>query len=262
MSLPENPHFAITGASSGLGEALAEHIATYRHPLTLIGRDAARLEAISLKCTALGSPVESILCDVRNAAELGSALKAIDAKLPIDVVIANAGLGGAEVMTQAGGEPLELATEVIDVNVMGVINTVFALQQRFVSRKRGQFVLISSMAAYEGLAEAPAYAGSKAFVRVYGHGLRRHLAQHGIGVNIVVPGFVATPMSRSLNFKLPFLVDAPPAARAILAGIKAGNPEIRFPWQLSLGARLSALLPVPVVDWILKHERRKRRFHP
>jgi short-subunit dehydrogenase len=260
VPLPENPHFAITGASSGLGAALALQIAARRHPLTLAGRDPARLEAIGLQCRSLGSPVEYIRCDVRDAAELSAALTERDTELPVDVVIANAGLGGAAVMTPAGGEPWELAKHVLDVNAMGVINTVTALQKRFIDRKRGRFVLVSSMAAYEGLAEAPAYAGSKAFVRAYGHGLRRHLAHHGIGVNVVVPGFVETPMSRSLNFKLPFLVDAQQAARVILAGIETDRPEIRFPWQLSLAARLSALLPVPVVDWILRHERTTRRL--
>ena len=259
MRLPENPHFAITGASSGLGAALAELIATHRYPLTLVGRDAVRLESIGLRCKALGSPVECVQCDVTNAVELGSALVAADAKLPVDVVIANAGLGGSAVMAPDSGETLSLAKDVLEVNAMGVINTVMALQPRFIARKSGRFVLVSSLAGCEGLAEAPTYAGSKAFVRVYGHGLRRHLSQHGIGVNVIVPGFVATPMSNSLNFQPPFLWDAQRAARVILAGINANKPEIRFPWQLSLGARLSAFLPISMVDWILSRERLHRR---
>lgn len=259
MQLPDDPHFAITGASSGLGAALAEEIAVRRYPLTLIGRDALRLEAVALKCKALGSKVECIQCDVINSVELSAALATIDDKLPVDVVIANAGLGGSAVMSSAEGENLAVVKNVLDINVMGVVNTVLALQDRFVARKRGQFALVSSMAAYEGLAEAPAYAGSKAFVRVYGHGLRRQLAQHGIGVSVIVPGFVATPMSSSLDFRPPFLWDAKRAARFILAGMNANKPEIRFPWQLSLGVRLSALLPVSLVDWILNQERVQRQ---
>ena len=259
MQLPENPHFAITGASSGLGAALAEEIAARGHPLTLIGRDALRLETVSLKCKLLGSKVECILCDVRNAAELGAALAAVDDKLPVDVVIANAGLGGSAVISAAEGEHLALVKDVLDINVMGVVNTVLALQHRFIARKRGRFALVSSMAAYEGLADAPTYAGSKAFVRIYGHGLRRQLARHRIGVNVIAPGFVATPMSSSLDFRPPFLWDAKRAARFILAGINANKPEIRFPWQLSLGVRLSSLLPVSLVDWLLKQEQVQRQ---
>ena len=181
-----------------------------------------------------------------------AALLNADERLPVSMVIANSGIGGSEVIVRDGYEPADLARHVVDVNLVGVVNTIAPLQSACISRRRGTFVMVSSMAAFEGLAEAPAYAATKAAVRIYGHGLRRLLAPHGIKVSVVTPGFVATPMSASLPLSPPFVWTAERAARRIISGLDRGECEIAFPWQMKLGVALARMLPVALVDAALR----------
>ena len=255
MAPPRLTHFLITGASSGLGSALAICLAARHHPLTLMGRNGEVLRRVADVCRRLGAPVEVLCCDVRDEKSMEQGLLSADDRLIVDVVIANAGIGGAAVLASVQGEAADLAREVIDVNLGGTINTVTPLMDRFVARRSGRFVVVSSMAAFEGLADAPAYAASKAAVRIYGHGLRRLLAPHGVDVNVVTPGFVETPMSASLPFKNPFEWSAKRAAERIVAGIERNEAEIAFPWQLRLGIAVAGCLPVSIVDRVLLHAR-------
>lgn len=245
-------HVLITGASSGLGAELACGFARRGATLTLMGRDAVRLAAVSARCRALGGAPEAVVCDVRDAQAMAGALRGADERQALDVVIANAGIGGEQVMSRDDQEPLELAREVVSVNLLGVINTVAPMQEIFTRRRRGSLVLVSSMAAFEGLAAAPSYAASKAAVRIYGHGLRRLLAPFGVLVTVVTPGFVATPMSASLPMSAPFLWSAERAARRILAGLDRGEYEIAFPWQMRVGIALARLLPTQLVDYAMR----------
>jgi short-subunit dehydrogenase len=242
----------ITGASSGLGAELARLYASRGVALTLMGRNPDRLRAAVDRCRAEGASATGLCCDVRDAAAMQAHLLEADARLPLSTVIANSGIGGIEVMARQGHEPAELARQVVDVNLLGVINTIAPLQQAFIARKRGTFAVVSSMAAFEGLAEAPAYAAAKAAVRIYGHGLRRLLAPHGIHVGVVTPGFVATPMSASLPLTPPFLWTAERAARRIVLGLDRKEAEIAFPFAMRAGVGLARMLPVRVVDLALR----------
>lgn len=257
MAPPRLTHYLITGASSGLGSALAIYLAARHHPLTLLGRNSEVLRSVADDCRGLGAPVEELCCDVRDVKSMDQGLLGADDRLCVDVVIANAGIGGSAVLASAQGEAASLAREVMDVNLGGTINTVTPLMDRFVARGTGRFVVVSSMAAFEGLAEAPAYAASKAAVRIYGHGLRRLLAPHGVAVTVVTPGFVETPMSASLPFKNPFEWSAKRAAERIVAGIERDEAEIAFPWQLRLGVAVAGYLPVSIVDKMLVHARNR-----
>ncbi len=167
-----------------------------------------------------------MLCDVVDADMMARHLESADDLAPVRVVIANAGVGGEAVLASATAEPGTLARHVVNVNTIGVINTVAPLIERFVARRSGHITVISSMAGFEGLAEAPAYAASKAAVRIYGHGLRR----------------------LSLPFPTPFAWPAERAAERIARGISRREAEIVFPWQLRTIAAAAALLPRPVVD--------------
>ena len=259
MSTPSSTHAAacpahvlITGASSGLGAELAFGFAARGHALTLMGRNADRLRAVAERCREVGAAATVVCCDVRDAVTMQEALCQADDRLPFSTVIANSGIGGSEVMIREGYEPPDLARRIVDVNLIGVINTIAPLQQAFIARRRGTFVMVSSMAAFEGLADAPTYAATKAAVRIYGHGLRRLLAPHGVRVSVVTPGFVSTPMSASLPLSPPFLWTAERAARRIFSGLDRNEPEIAFPWQMKVGLALARVLPVRVVDLALR----------
>lgn len=178
-------------------------------------------------------------------------LRAVDDIEPIDIVIANAGLGGGAVLAPSTAESAELARDIFDVNVLGIVNTVTPLIESMIARRRGHIVLVSSMAAYQGLPDSPAYSASKAAARVYGEGLGRLLRRHGIRVTVACPGFIDTPMSRSLPFAQPFRCSAEVAAQVILRAVDRNRREVAFPWQYLWLARLAAVLPPSLTDLIL-----------
>lgn len=245
-------HVVITGASSGLGAALARAYARDGAVLTLSGRHAARLEAVASECRDLGAEVATATCDVVDQDAMAGMLDAAERRQPVDIVIANAGIGGAAVLAPSIGEPGSLAREIVMVNTVGAINSVTPLLAAFVARQRGHVVLISSVAAFEGLAESPVYSASKAAVRTYGHGLRRRLHGSGVAVTVITAGFIATPMSASLPFSTPFIIDAEAAASLIQRAIERRARELVFPWQYRLTAALSTLLPASAVDALLR----------
>ena len=143
------------------------------------------------------------------------------------------------------------ARKIVEVNFLGVVNTVVPLLANLCARRRGHIVIVGSMAGLQGLAESPAYSASKAAVRIYGEGLRRLLAPQGVRVTVVVAGFIATPMSASLPFPRPFEWTAERAASRIVRGIGRNEAEIAFPWQLRLAGSTAMLMPLGLRDRLL-----------
>jgi len=245
-------HVLITGASSGLGAALARKYASEGATLTLAGRDAVRLGEVHAHCRRLGAPdVAIICCDVTDADEMAAKTVQRDAATPIDVVVANAGLGGKAVLASEAPETPMLARRIIDTNVLGVMNTVCPILPRLLARGRGTISLVSSIAGLHGLAESPAYSASKAAVRIYGHGLRRQLRGTGVTVTVITAGFVDTPMARSLPFHPPFMVPVDDAAERIRRHIAKGTREYIFPWPLRVAAATLNVMPLPLADRVL-----------
>ena len=236
-------HVLITGASSGIGAALARSYARAGVSLSLTARDWTRLEQVATQCGAAGAEVVFETADICDAAAVPAWIADCDTQRPVDMVIANAGLGGERVIATATGEPLSVAHEIIATNILGVANTIIPLLPRFVARGKGHVVIMSSLAAYLGLPQAPLYSASKAAIRIYGQGLRRLLEPKGIRVTVICPGFVDTPMSASVPGERPFLWTTERAARRIVAGLARGEREIAFPWALATLTRLANLLP-------------------
>jgi short-subunit dehydrogenase len=244
-----NPrHVLITGASSGIGAALARCYARGGTRLSLTARNMERLAEAAGQCRASGAETAWQAIDVSNGEALSAWIEDCDAHNPVDMVIANAGVGGERVIARDAGEPLSVAHDIIATNILGVTNTVAPLLPRFVARGKGHVVIMSSLAAYVALPQAPLYSASKAAVRVYGQGLRRLLAPNGIAVTVVCPGFVDTPMSASLPGKRPFLWSSERAARRIVAGLARRKHEISFPWPLAVLARVASFLPASLLD--------------
>lgn len=246
-------HVVITGASSGIGAALARYYAGSGRRISLIARNRQRLHLVANDCLSRGADAAAFDLDVTDATTLAQTLLNCDRLRPVDLLIANAGIGGQSALASATGEPGYVAEQIIATNTLGVINTVTPLLPSLVNCGCGQIVIVSSLAAKIELPSSPAYCASKAAVRAYGLALRRLLLPSGVGVCVVCPGFVATPMSDSLPFRPPFLWTADRAAAYIGSHIGRGRAEIVFPWQLAVAIRVSKLLPTRLVDRFLQY---------
>jgi short-subunit dehydrogenase len=238
----------ITGASSGIGEALALEFARAGVRLALGGRSTERLAKVAAACRARGAEVEATAVDVLDRSTVGEWITAADRHRPLDLVIANAGVSGG---TLKGAESEDQARRIFAINVDGVLNTVFPILPAMLARRRGQIGLMSSLAGYRGFPGAPAYGASKAAVRVWGEALRGDLRPAGIGVSVIMPGFIKSPMTDANNFPMPFLMPADSAARIIRRGLEADRARIAFPWQMAFLAWLVGALSPALVDPLL-----------
>jgi short-subunit dehydrogenase len=244
-TLPPPRSILITGATSGIGAALARLYAGPGVTLALSGRNAGRLEAMAGECRGRGATVKVATVDVTHRAAMAAFVDAADAASPLDLVIANAGISAGF------RDPADLDRHVRAIfatNVEGVFNTVHPALPGMIRRGQGQIAVMSSLAGFRGLAGAAAYAASKAAVRSYGEGLRGKLKSHGVRVSVICPGYVRTPMTDSNRYAMPFLMDAEKAARIIHRGLARDRGRIAFPWPMYLGAWLLAALPDRLVD--------------
>ncbi|CAB3789285.1 hypothetical protein LMG28614_02846 [Paraburkholderia ultramafica] len=243
-------HIVITGASAGLGRALAQTYAAPGVVLGLIGRDGERLEASAQACRAKGAKVETGLIDVRDAEAMQTWLHRFDDAHAIDLLIANAG-AASTLGSATDWEELERTAAIVDTNFYGAMHAALPVIARMRARKQGQIALISSLAALRGMAISPAYCASKSAIKAYGDSVRPILSRDGIRMSIVLPGFVKTSMSDVFPGDKPFLWSADKAAQHIQRKLKAGCAEIAFPGLLAFGMRLLPLLPAVLADAIL-----------
>jgi short-subunit dehydrogenase len=240
----------ITGASSGLGAALARSYAGPGSVLGLIGRNEERLGLTADACRALGAAVETAAIDVADGPAMEAWLTGFDSAHPIDLLVANAGISAGP-DPEAAGEPASLTLRQINVNLAGAVHTIAPLVPRLCARGRGRIVVIASVAAYRGLPNSPGYCASKAGVRAYAEALRPRLAGYGVGVTVVCPGFFSSPMTDRWDGPTPFLTSGEGAARRVKRGIDRGRSRIDFPWPLVFGMRFCDLAPAMIGDRIL-----------
>lgn len=240
----------ITGASSGIGEALALRYAGPDVTLGLVGRDVTRLEGVVIAARARGAKVEAMSMDVADRASMENWLLAFDNDFGgIDLLIANAGVGGGWGL-EPTAESLANARSMFATNIDGVLNTIDPVIPRMVARGKGQIAMMGSLAGFRGMPSAPAYAASKGFVKLYGEGLRGAFAPHGIQVSVICPGFVRSRITDQNNFKMPFFLEADEAADIIFKGLDKNKARIAFPWPMLFGVWFFAALPMCVSDWL------------
>jgi NADP-dependent 3-hydroxy acid dehydrogenase YdfG len=244
-----NPqHILITGATSGIGAALAQAYAAPGRHLSLTGRQADRLAAIAKTCRDLGATVTERQFDVTDRQVTEREIIALDDARPLDLVIANAGISGG---TQGGSESADQVRAIFSTNVDGVLNTVLPLLPRMERRRHGQIALMASLAGHRGFPGAPAYCGSKAAIKVWGEGLRGEMAASGVEVSVIMPGYVKSPMTDANDFPMPLLMPVDRAARLIRDRL-VGNPaRIAFPWPTALVAWLIGMLSPRLTDPML-----------
>jgi short-subunit dehydrogenase len=234
----------ITGASSGLGAGLALDYAAPGISLVLLARRIDMLQRVAADCRERGAVVELFALDVGDAEPIGSLLRAMDEQDAFDLVIANAGIAGPPGEANAAAQ--------IRTNLLGVIHTIESLIPRMVARGRGQIAVVSSVAAFRGLPDSPAYCGSKAGVRAYGEALRAGLRQAGIDVSVVVPGFFGSPMSDRFAGRKLLMVSGARAVRIVRRGLDRRRGRIGFPGALIGLMRLLDMLPPALGDRLIR----------
>ena len=237
----------ITGASSGIGAALAMVYAGPGVTLYLGGRDEARLAALAERCRQAGAVCHVAAIDVTDRTAMKTWVEASDAQSPLDLVIANAGISAG---TGFDGESPEQTRRIMETNVDGAFNTVLPILPAMIQRRQGQVAVMSSLASFRGFPGAPAYCASKATLRLWGEGQRVWL-RHNVRLSVICPGFVRTPMSDGNPYPMPFLMDAERSAAIIKRGLARNKGRIAFPWQTYWLALLVAALPLALTDALL-----------
>lgn len=230
----------ITGASGGIGAALAVRFARPEVRLALSGRDRDRLERVARACVEKGARVEIALVDVTDKAALRAWLHEVENTGPIERVVANAGvaLDESDMATK-----FEATRRVLDVNLTGAVETVSTVLPAMRDRRRGQIVLMSSLAAFAPLPDTPAYSASKAALLAFGSALREQMRPYGVRVSVVCPGFVRTGMAERYRGWRPLETDADVAAARIMRGLERDEGLIAFPSILAFASRLQPFLP-------------------
>ncbi len=238
-------HILITGASSGLGAALARLYAAPGVHLTLWGRNTERLEAVAAQCRSKGAIVETLTLDLHDVHAIESHIDRSDDKRPIDIAVFNAGLGG---VTPQGRvvEHARRAFEVATTNFTAAVMGASVIAERMVKRNKGQIVLISSVSESIPLPMSPTYAGSKAGLKMFAELLRIRVKPHGVSVTLAAPAFIDTPMSRQIVAEKPFMISPDAAARILKRNITRHRKDFAFPWSYALLRRLFTWLPRPL----------------
>lgn len=238
----------ITGASSGIGHALSIELGRRGATLGLLARRAETLETTVDEVTKAGGQALALPVDVTNASAVQNAADAMRTRFgKIDVLIANAGVGAT---TDAKDLRSEEVARLVNINILGVVNSVTSVLPEMVENGSGQLVVISSLAAYRGLPKSAAYCASKAAVSAFFESLRLDLIGTGIDVTIIHPGFIKTPLTAGREANMPFLMELDDAIRKILWAIESRKTSYAFPWQLATIVRAGMLFPNWFYDWI------------
>ena len=239
----------ITGATAGIGRALAVHYAKHDVCLILLGRNQNKLHDVTIVCRNLGANVETLDLDLANVDIVRTEMSKLVKRYTIDLFISNAGVTSSTI--DHTPEPWGGIQHTLNVNLLAAIAVADPVLKDMQRRRCGQVAYVSSIAAYYGMPLTPSYCASKAGLKAYAEAMRGLLAPHNVSVSLVLPGFVKTSISDQFQGNKPFMITAEKAAEKIAKGLDKRSRAISFPWSLSVGMRLLAILPAFVSDRIL-----------
>ncbi len=247
----------VTGASSGIGRALARALAAEGARVGLVARREAELSTLAAEIAAAGGKAAYAPADVSQREPTVDAVRQVAAQLgPVDLLVANAGVGVPTVVEPAFN--VADVEKMFRVNVFGIVYAIEAVLPEMLRRGKGHLAAVSSLAAYRGLPGESAYCSSKAAVNTFMEGLRVQLRGRGVAVTTICPGFVRTPMTEVNQFKMPWLLEADDAARRIVGALRRKRKVYNFPWQTALLMKVTAWLP----DWALARAMNKYNEDP
>lgn len=237
----------ITGASSGLGEALALHYASNSNKLVLIARREKKLNDVALRCRSNGAQVETIVADVADFEQMREIGKVL-AQERIDRIVLNAGMSLGH-----GGEisPFEDFKRIFDVNFLSLHALLEPIIPNLTEQKSGEIVFISSLASLISMPSSVAYSTSKRALNAYSEGLRYQLKPCGIDVMTILPGFIDSEMTQKNTFSMPFLLTTQAGVKRITDAIDEKKHFYPFPLRFYLMIRLLLLLPQSLRDKIV-----------
>ncbi|MFM9905281.1 MAG: SDR family NAD(P)-dependent oxidoreductase [Pyrinomonadaceae bacterium] len=245
----------LTGASSGIGEALAIALAKKGATLGVLARREEMLNELAAKCEAAGGTARIFACDVVNSNGLEDAAKKFrDEFGHIDVMIANAGIGGNDPATRSY-EPASVK-KLIDINLLGAVNAIHAVVPQMIDHGSGHIVGISSLAGFRGLPKSAAYSASKAGMTAFFESVRLDHAKNNISVTIIQPGFIRTPLTAGRANTMPFLMELDDAIPHFIKAIEKKKKFAAFPWQLATIVRAGKLMP----SWLYDRVAGRARF--
>lgn len=248
----------ITGASSGIGEALAREYAAQGATLGLVGRRKEMLDALAASLPGAAHAHRTYALDVRDRDALhAAAADFLGIAGQVDLVIANAGISVGTLTEEM--EDFEAFKTVIDTNLISMVSTFEPFIASMKARRSGQLVGIASVAGIRGLPGAGAYSASKAAVIAYCESVRNELIHYGIRVSTVAPGYIRTPLTDKNPYKMPFLMEPDVFAHKAARAIAGGTRYTVIPWQMGVVARLMRLLPAVVYDHFASKAPRKPR---
>ena len=245
----KNKVIFITGASSGIGEALALAIAERGAILGLLARRKELLKELAAKCENIGGKARYFAADVTDAEVVAKAAEDLRNEFgKIDILIANAGIGGNNAETRNLNP--DAVAKVININLLGAVNAVSAVLPQMLENKSGQLVAISSLAGFRGLPKSAAYSASKAGMTAFFESVRLDVQSKGVDVTIIQPGFIKTPLTSGRTNKMPFLMELEDSIPLFLKALEKRKKFAAFPWQLASFVRLGRIFPAWLYDRI------------
>jgi short-subunit dehydrogenase len=239
----------LTGASSGIGEGLAIALAKRGAIPGLVARRKEMLNELAARCESAGGTARVFAADVIAAEAIQNAADELRREFgQIDILIANAGIGGNNAETREL-QP-QAVRKVIDINLLGAVNSVHAVLPQMLERKSGQLVAIASLAGIRGLPKSAAYSASKAGMIAFFESVRLDVQHRGVDVTIIQPGFIKTPLTAGRENKMPFLMELDDAIPLFIRAIEKKKKFAAFPWQLATLVRAGRVFPAWLYDRI------------